>query len=448
MQLETAPRTLPPTPGQPRAQSRAFPWIVFALICGLMMSDYMSRQVLSAVFPLLKAEWGLSDAQLASLTSVVALMVGVLSLPLALLADRWGRVRSIVAMGGLWSAATILFAAANSYGHMLAARFLLGFGEAAYASVGMAVMLGVFAPRLHASLSGTFQAATFFGSFAGVALGGVLADRFGWRTAFLIMAAIGLVLVVAFRLVVTERRLERHAPRPTDSAVPTGARAPLSSLFTTASLTFVYLGAAVQLFVAGVLLAWLPSYFNRYHGMDTSTAGLTASMYVLVIGIGMTICGIAADRISRRRPELRWTSAISYNALSMTFLMVGFHLDNGSVQLVVIALGAFFCSGAAGVTTALVASLSHASIRASAFGVGTLANNILGMALGPLVVGMLSDRLGLLGVLQWVPLAYALAIGFLLLARRAYPAGLAKLRSLTTTEVPRTAAPDGDPVST
>src|SRR3546814_12471683 len=82
----------------PLPVSRAFAWLVFALTFGLLLSDYMSRQVLNAVFPLLKAQWQLSDTQLGSLGGVVALMVGILTFPLSLVADRWGRVRCLTIM--------------------------------------------------------------------------------------------------------------------------------------------------------------------------------------------------------------------------------------------------------------------------------------------------------------------------------------------------------------
>ena len=82
----------------PTPAARVFPWIVFVLTFGLLLSDYMSRQVLSAVFPFLKAEWALTDTQLGALTSVVALTVGLLAVPLSLLGDRWGRSRAIVLM--------------------------------------------------------------------------------------------------------------------------------------------------------------------------------------------------------------------------------------------------------------------------------------------------------------------------------------------------------------
>src|ERR1700752_3779279 len=101
------------------AKAPAYSWAVFALSFGLLVSDYMARQVLNAVFPLLKAEWSLSDAQLGLLSGVVALMVGLLPFPLSMLADRWGRVRSLTLMAALWSMATLLCAVARNYDEML-----------------------------------------------------------------------------------------------------------------------------------------------------------------------------------------------------------------------------------------------------------------------------------------------------------------------------------------
>ena len=126
--------------------ARAFAWVVFALTLALLLSDYMSRQVLNAVFPLLKVEWHLSDTQLGSLSGIVALMVGVLTFPLSLLADRWGRINSLAVMALLWSLATFACGLAQSYRQMFAARFFVGVGEAAYGSVGIAVILGIFPP--------------------------------------------------------------------------------------------------------------------------------------------------------------------------------------------------------------------------------------------------------------------------------------------------------------
>ena len=189
------------------ARPTAYGWLVFALAFGLLISDYMARQVLNAVFPLIKLEWSLSDAQLGLLSGVVALMVGVLTFPLSMLADRWGRVKSLTLMAILWSLATLMCAAAQSYGQMLAGRVFVGVGEAAYGSVGIALVISVFPSSMRATLSSAFMAGGLFGQVLGVALGGEIAAGQGWRAAFLVIGLAGLVLAIAFPLLVSERRI-------------------------------------------------------------------------------------------------------------------------------------------------------------------------------------------------------------------------------------------------
>jgi MFS family permease len=179
MGFPTTVGAVPGTTSSAPAVSRRYAWLVFALSFGLLLSDYMSRQVLNAVFPLLKAQWVLSDAKLGTLSGVVALMVGLLTFPMSLLADRWGRVRSLVLAATIWSLATIGCALAASYGQMLLGRVFVGVGEAAYGSVGIAVVLSVFPVTLRATLSGAFIAGGAFGSVLGVALGGAIAQQAG-----------------------------------------------------------------------------------------------------------------------------------------------------------------------------------------------------------------------------------------------------------------------------
>lgn len=195
---------------RPAGRAQLYPWLVFALAFGLLLADYMSRQVLSAVFPILKTEWVLTDSQLGSLNGVLALMVGLLTFPLSLLAYRRGRVRSLVLMAALWSIATLLCAVATNYDQMIGARFLVRVGEAAYGSGGIAVVPSVFAPRVHAALSGVFMAGGSFGSVLGVAAGGAIAVHLGWRWSFVTMAVVGLILAALFAALVNEAKLARH----------------------------------------------------------------------------------------------------------------------------------------------------------------------------------------------------------------------------------------------
>ncbi|NMO04899.1 MFS transporter [Gordonia sp. TBRC 11910] len=413
-----------------RRRSR-YPWLVFAITFGLLLSDYMSRQVLSAVFPSLKEQWALSDSQLATLTSVVALMVGLLTLPLSVIADRWGRVRSLTLMAVLWSLATVLCAVATSFEQMLGARFLLGVGEAAYGSVGIALVLSIFTPRVHATLSGAFMAGGSFGSVLGVSLGGVIAVHLGWRWTFAAMAVFGLLLVAAFRATVTEDRLAAHAASDVaPSRTAATYRAPLRSLFTNPPVLAAYVGGGLQMFSAAVLLAWTPSFFNRYYGMPMDRAAIAAAAIVLLVATGMIVCGMITDRIGRDDITRKWIAAIAFCVVSLVCLPTGFALETGAAQLILIAIGAFFAAGSSGPIAAMVANLSHPTVRASAMGTLTVANNLLGLALGPFIVGVLADHIGLGRALTITPLIYLVAIAALLLGKRLHSLGVARLARL------------------
>lgn len=414
--------------------SRSYAWVVFALSFALLLSDYMSRQVLNAVFPMLKAEWLLSDAQLGSLSGVVALMVGLLTFPLSLLADRWGRVRSLVLAATMWSLATLGCAVAASYGQMFVGRFFVGVGEAAYGSVGIAVVLSVFPPALRATLSGAFIAGGAFGSVLGISLGGALAEAYGWRWAFGAMGVLGLVLAAVYAVVVRERWLAPARDRTEDgTGTGTGAgagtgtdaeqtrlRVLLPRLFSSVSVVSAYVGSGLQLFIAGALIAWLPSYFNRSYDLPTAQAGATAGLFALVIGTGMIAGGVVSDRISRRVPIRKWTVAIGCSVCSLVLLTLAFRLPAGPEQLLALALGSLLCAGTAGPAAAMVANLTPAVIAATAFATLTLANSLLGLAPGPAVTGMLADHLGLLGALRLVPLVAIAATAAFLIGRHHY----------------------------
>src|SRR4051794_11487408 len=280
-----------PAPPTPKGR-KLFPWLVFALTFGLLLSDYMSRQVLSSVFPFLKVEWALSDTQLGALTSVVALTVGLLAVPLSLLGDRWGRSKSIVLMAAIWSLATLGSALAAGYGELMLSRVFIGVGEAAYGSVGLAVVLAVFPAYRRASFTGAFMAGGSFGSVIGVALGGTLAVQFGWRWSFGAMAILGLVLTVLYAIMVTDKKLARYKVDDLAEGEPltrAGERAKLRSLFSTPAVICAYLGSGLQLFIAGALFAWLPSYLNRAYGLPADKAAGVAAIAILFMGAGMIV---------------------------------------------------------------------------------------------------------------------------------------------------------------
>ena len=425
------PKLRPSAPAAAVTRSRLFPIAVFVLTFGLLLSDYMSRQVLSAVFPFLKVEWSLTDTQLGSLTSIVALTVGLLAIPLSLLGDRWGRSKAIILMAGLWSLATLGCALAASYDQMMLARFFIGLGEAAYGSVGLAVVLMVFSPTKRASLTGAFMAGGSFGSVLGVFLGGILAVQLGWRWSFGLMAILGLVLVALYTVFVNDGRLARNQhPGNVPATLADGTvqqRAKLRALVSTPAVICAYVGSGLQLFMAGALFAWLPSYLNRAYHLRPDKAGIAAAGFILLMGVGMIVCGVITDRLTKKVAIRKWTAALVFTTISLVALGLGFAQGAGPLQIALIAVGAFFTGGTTGPAGAMVANLTPASIRATAFGTLTLANNLLGLAAGPLVVGAIADKVGLVDAMKFAPLVSVLAIVALLIGRRAYPSSLRRI---------------------
>ncbi|WP_406141999.1 MFS transporter [Streptomyces sp. NBC_01089] len=436
---DPAPGGCSPAP----AVSRRYAWVVFALSFGLLLSDYMSRQVLNSVFPLLKAEWGLTDAQLGSLSGVVALAVGVLTFPTSFLADRWGRVRSLVLAAVVWSLATLACAVAAGYGQMFLARLFVGIGEAAYGSVGIALVLSVFPARLRATLSGAFMGGGSFGSVLGVALSGVIAQHFGWRWAFGVMGFFGLGLAVAFAVVVTERRLDPRrdatAGRREEHA-KVRLRSLLPQLFSSVSVVSAYAGSGLQLFLPGALLAWLPSFFNRYYHMSTGRAGVTAGLFALLTGVGMVLGGVVADRVGRTLQIRKWATSIVCSLLSLVLLSAAFGAPTGTVQMLLLAAGSLVSGATAGPAAAMVANLTPGAISGTAFGTLTLANSLLGLAPGSAVTGMVADRLGLLAALRLMPLVAAVAALCFAVGRRHYERDIIRLAARATSAATRTTA--------
>lgn len=407
---------------------RQYAWIVFALTFGLLISDYMSRQVLNAVFPLLKGEWALSDGQLGLLSGIVALMVGLLTFPLSLMADRFGRVKSLALMALLWSLATLGCALAQDYQQMFIARFMVGVGEAAYGSVGIAVVISVFPKHMRATLASAFMAGGLFGAVLGMALGGTIAAKLGWRWSFAGMALFGLVLAALYPLIVKETRIAPQRAAPVASKATAVVKRPLSTLWSSRSVVATYVGSGLQLFVGGTVMVWIPSYLNRYYGMPTDKAGGMAALIVLCSGVGMILCGILSDRLCRHSPERKVSLAIGFCLGSCLLLSAAFALQAGPVQLLLICLGMLIATGTTGPGGAMVANLTHYSVHGTAFATLTLANNMLGLAPGPFITGRVSDLIGLHAAFQLVPLVSLAAAAVFFYAKCHYLKDIARLQ--------------------
>jgi len=409
------PTVLSDEPGPERAS--AYGWAVFALSFGLLMSDHMARQVLNAAGPQIKAEWNLNNAELASLASVVALAVGLLTLPLSYLADRFGRVKSLVAMATLWSLATLAGGWVQSYPQMLSARLLVGVGEAAYGSVGVAVVLAVFPRHLRATLSASFLAGSVVGQMVGVAAGAQVAAAYGWRMAFEVIGLFGLVLALAYASVVREHRLGVREERQSDDW---GLLA--RQLLGRKLLWLTYFAGGIQLFCTGTLAWAMPLLLTESYGMTLQQAGRMTALFLLACAVGMVLCGLLVDRTARRDPAATPRLSVAFSLLTAALFAGAFFSLPGQMQLALIGGGLLLVGGITGVTGAMIANSTPREIHSTAMAVLALSYNLVGLAPGPYITGLLADRFDLLTALKILPLPCLLSALAMIAAKRDYAA--------------------------
>ena len=421
-------------PGRLRSDVRASrlqAWSIFALLFALMAFDHLDRQVVVSMFPFLKQQWQLTDAKLGALVSIVAITVAIGTIPLSLLADRWGHVRSLFLMATIWSLATIACAFATHYGELLLARAIVGVGEAAYGSVGCALLAGLFSERVRSTVLGAFLMAALIGSVLGVIVGGVITHHWGWEAGFGVAGAPGLVLGVLF-LVVARKLPATYSPAlPYESELRAAARSVLAELFKSRSAPVAAIGAGLQLVTVSAMYAWLPSFLNREYGFAAAHAGITAGLVVLMGVPGAIVLAFATDRLSSRFAAARYYVPAGAAMLTALFMSSAFGVAKvGVAQLALLALGAVTMVGTVGPVTAAVVEVVPPHARASAAAFLAATQNLFGLAIGPVLIGILSDRYGLPVAIAVVPAFCALAGLAFIAAARAYPRDRARLGSL------------------
>jgi MFS transporter, Spinster family, sphingosine-1-phosphate transporter len=405
---------------------RRYAWSVFTVLFALMVVDYVDRQVIVSMFSHLKAQWGLSDGQLGALVSVVSVTVALGAVPLSLLADRWSRVKSIFLMALVWSLATLACAFAGSYAQLFAARSAVGLGEAAYGTVGAALLATLFPPRMRSTILGTFLAAGMLGSVLGVVLGGVIAERWGWQAGFGAVGVPGLFLALLF---LATARDYKTVALPTVGAASARVRTRFATVATELlrprSAPLACVGAGLQLLAASTIYAWLPSYLNRAYGLAPDAAGMKAGVVVLAGGIGAVIWSVVADRLSVRRPNARLFVPAVASVLTAALLSPAFALlPPGPLQYAMLIAGGLVMVGTIGPIAAVVVDVTHPGLRATASAMLSLTQNLIGLAAGPLLTGVLSDRFGLQTAMAVAPMFCLLAAALFVLASRTYEADL------------------------
>jgi len=405
----------------PNAGSRRGVGWLFAGLFLLYMFDYIDREVVSSVIPFLKQDLGISDTQAGSLASAVYWSIVIFTFPVSILVDRWSRKRSVGLMVMLWSVATGAAAFIRTFPQLFLTRLGVGVGEAGYAPGGTAMISAMYPIEKRARMTGFWNASIPLGSAIGVGLGGVVATAWTWKHAFGLVAIPGFIIGILFFFFARDYRtvkLERPATQ-TRAARAMRVREIVRDFLHTPSLLFTYIAFAGNTFLTSAYLIWLPSYFVRTQNMPAGRAGLKASSIMLCAIVGAPLGGWLVDALRKRFTSARPLFAGLASLLSAGIWLLAFGAFSGTAQYIVMILAAvstlLYLSGASAVTQDVV----HPGLWAISYAICVIVQNLLGSSTGPIVVGALSDHMGLPTALLLVPLASVFA-GALFLAASAF----------------------------
>jgi MFS transporter, Spinster family, sphingosine-1-phosphate transporter len=394
--------------GKPGEISLAYRRYALALLLAVNLLNYIDRQVLYAVFPLIKMDLKISDTALGLLGSAFMVSYMLIAPLFGWLGDRWSRVK--LASSGLvvWSLATALAGFAPGYRTLLAARATVGVGEASFGTVSPSLIADFFSKEQRGRVLSWFYLAIPVGSALGYVLGGVLGQRFSWHAAFMMVGIPGLILAVPIALLRTPPRGGDEAAAPTEgSAVATGSYRSLAS-----NRSFVYntIAMATMTFAIGGLAQWMPTFLFRAHAMDVEKGNFMFGATTVVAGIfGTLIGGWLGDRLQKKTSK-------GYLLVSGWGFLLGTPFAAWAILardlpscMTAIFVAEFFLFLNTGPLNTVIINVTPPPIRAMAFAVNIFFIHALGDAISPSILGWLSDQWGLRYSLLTTPVVMALA---------------------------------------
>lgn len=414
--------------------SKANSYYIFSLLFLLYMFDYIDRLVIVSLFPYLQKEWGISDTQCGLLVSSVYWSIVLFSFPVSILIDRWSRKKSIAWMAILWSLATGACAFAKNFTHLFMARSAIGLGEAGYAPGGTAMISALFPEKKRAMLVGIWNISIPLGSALGVALGGFIAARYGWRQAFGIVALPGLLIALLFFFVRDYKTvtLVKSSASVADCPVPQKmkTRDIIQEFISTPSLLLTYLGFAGNTFLTTSILSWLPTYLHRFEHLPMDKASVKGSLVLLLAIVGSPLGGYLADKWLKKRGNARLLFSALSSAITAFIFVLAFGFFSGGTQYILFLLGGISAIAFASSAIAVTQDVVHPGLRAISYSLCVVVQNLLGSSLGPIFTGMISDRFDLktaLTLVSFFPIAAAILF---YLGSRYYDRDLAKVEKI------------------
>lgn len=413
----------------PRAVGRPGRTLVLLLLSLVATVNFVDRQILSVLAEPIRQDLGLSDTQLGLLTGLAfGLFYAVMGVPAALLADRFHRVRLVAAACLLWSLFTGACAFATSFLHLALARFGVGVGEAGGTAPSLSILADYYPPHHRPAVIGLFTANGPLGVFVGASLGGWAAGQFGWRVAFLIVAAIGVVAALLLVLFVREPPRGGLDPAPTRAAPPEAARLiPTARVFLSRpTLRWLLFASGVSAFVSYAMLSWIPAFLMRVQDMPLNEmARWYGPVAGLCYGIGITGGGVLVNWAGRRSvTAYAWVPGLSM-LLTAPLLAAALLAPNWQTSLALMTLPMISCTMYTAPALALVQNLSPVASRATVTALLLLGFNLVGLGCGPLAVGMLSDALAAqqaadplkIAMLCVTPICVVAALGYFAVSR-------------------------------
>lgn len=392
--------------------------LVLAMLLLVYTFNFLDRQILGILVQPIKAELGLTDTQLGALGGIAfAMLYSTLAIPLALIADRTSRSWTITISLGVWSAFTALCGLATSFWQLFAFRIGVGVGEAGGVAPSYAMISDYFPPHKRAKALAIYSLGVPIGLAGGSILGGFIAATVDWRTAFIVVGILGVVIAPIFRLIVREPARGMSDPVP-----PPAERVPVGRVFAILAKkpSFWLMGFAAGFSsMCGYGLAyWMPSVLIRSFGFELFDAALYMGSVLLVGGsAGVLLGGVLADKLGgsdkgayAKLPMIAWLITVP--------LFAGGLMASGSPWLawaLLLIPNGFNILWLGPVTTA-VQGLVPPPMRATASASFLLINNLVGLGLGSWIMGAMADSMkASLGddALRWAAIA---ALGFYLVA--------------------------------
>jgi predicted MFS family arabinose efflux permease len=368
--------------------------LVLAMLVLVYTFNFIDRQIVGILAVPIKAELGLSDTQLGLLGGLAfALFYTLLGIPIAMLADRRNRTAIITVALVFWSAMTAVCGLAQNFWQLFLARLGVGVGEAGGVAPGYSLVTDYFPPHQRARALGVYSFGVPIGSSLGILFGGVIASLIDWRTAFIVVGLAGIVLAPIFKAVVREPVRGRFDAQGATGR-PAGFGEVMRVLLGKRSFWGLSFGASAASMMGYGLFFWLPSFLVRSYQLTLLEASLYFGAILLVGGIaGIWIGGALADRLgARRRRMYAIIPAVAFLAT------IPFYLGAVTSSSLVLAFALFLVPTALGLVWLgpLLSSLQHVvppQMRATASAIFLFINNLIGIGLGTVALGALSDAL-------------------------------------------------------